>query len=138
VARLPKNPLDRTRQLGIWLLMATRPHGKPDVATLEEYFFSDKFSEAQRQELLAKPLEQMLKELEVLYAREFAVDDQIGSEFRGGFFGGGRGGWTRDREGRGPDDRRDGRGPDGRRDGDRGPGERGPRECGRDGPPGER
>ncbi|WP_442483856.1 hypothetical protein [Aeoliella sp. SH292] len=144
LAKLPEEPLGRTRQLAVWLTVASRPQGKPDVATLEEYFFSDKLTEAERQELLAKPLEQMLKELEVLYAREFADDDQFWSELRGGPFGGGRrGGWDRGRDGRGPEGRGDGRRDGERGPGDRGPGgrgddDRGPRERGPGGPPGER
>lgn len=126
--RLPEEPLERTRQLAMWLSSASRQQA--DVATLEDYFFSDKLSEADRQELLAKPLDQMLKELEVLYAREFAGDDQMWPEPRGGYFGNRHGG----RGERG----RDGRGPEGRGDG-RGGGDRGPRERGPGGPPfGER
>jgi hypothetical protein len=139
--RLPEDPAGRTDQLAKWLAVASRPQA--DVATLQEYFFSDKLTEAERQELLAKPLEQMLKELEVLYAREFADDQQMWPDLRGGLFGGGRRGWDRGRDGRGPegrgDDRRDGdRGPGGRGPGGRGDDDRGPRERGPGGPPGER
>lgn len=138
-ADLEKDPLARTRRLAWWVAVASHHDEKPDQATLEEFFVSGSLTEDEKRQLLARPPEQMLKELEVRYAREFMDSRELDAEwhelmqdFGRGRFGGGRG-WN-DRDGRRPQEWGEGGRRDERRDG---PGDR-PMRNRPDGPPGDR
>ncbi|MDA8746159.1 hypothetical protein N9N28_16155 [Rubripirellula amarantea] len=149
-ARLPDDPLARTRRLTGWMFEASRRQDKPDVATLMEFFINGDLSEEVRQQLLAMPRDQMLESLERLYVEEFLGEGSIDREFRdmmqdfgrGGWFGGRRGRGDRDgrrSEDRGSEDRgSDDLGPEGRGPQQRGPEGRGEGQRGERGPRGER
>lgn len=72
----------RSQQLARWMYVSSRGQRKPDVATLEEFFVSGSLTEDVQQRLLAMPRDQMLKELEQLYIKEFLGEDSFSREFR--------------------------------------------------------
>lgn len=108
-----KEPAERAGQLLRWIGSSRRDQ-KPDVATLEAYFLSEKFTPEEQYRLLSMPNDQMYKELERQYIDEFLGEERrtqrFGGDWRGrdGFGGprGQRGGRPGDGRGEGRSERR--------------------------------